>query len=190
MQRDYPLLTLANVERYVLTGAVDAVNIAGSQYAASKIQPDAAAITNFWQRFRLLSWKTLMPGLYIGSREIGLTHAGPDRQIVKADADRLVKERVDEPLRTGADHVILWTWKQTFDPDGDGPAERQTWRLADQGAQSNSIVTALGKARRPLRLAVTYNPREQETNIASDVKAIADIAPPTGYPRSSTSGRS
>ncbi|MEV4115980.1 hypothetical protein [Nonomuraea sp. NPDC049695] len=171
MQQAYPLLTLANAEKYVLTGAIDAVNITGSlftsQYATSKIQP-GAAITNLWQRLRLLSWKTRLPGLYIGSRELGLAHAGPDSKVSPADANRLAGDRIDSPLRTGADHVILWTWKQTFNG--------QTWRLADQGARSNNIWNAL-RARKGLRaLSVTYNPREPESSVAGDMKAIADIA--------------
>ncbi|MEU6721181.1 hypothetical protein ABZ897_57850 [Nonomuraea sp. NPDC046802] len=64
--------------------------------------------------------------------------------------------------------MILWTWKQTFNG--------QTWRLADQGARSNNIWNAL-RARKGLRaLSVTYNPREPESSIAGDMKAIADIA--------------
>ncbi|MEU6721183.1 hypothetical protein ABZ897_57860 [Nonomuraea sp. NPDC046802] len=180
MRKAHPLTTLAAVERFVLSGGIDAVNISpglfSKEYEPFKIQP-ATAISNVWLRIRLLSWKTKMPGLFIGSREIGLAHADETRSN-KGDADevarerdaanKLVNERVDVPLARGVDHVVLWTWKQSF--------SGQTWRLTDSGGGSNAVWDALRTRQNLLRLSVAYNPREPETNVADDVQRIAEVA--------------
>ncbi|WP_219510883.1 hypothetical protein [Nonomuraea ceibae] len=171
MRQAYPLLTLARVESYVLSGAVDAVNITGGlfadKYAEFKITTKAAA-ANLWQRLRLLSWKTRVPGLYIGSREIGLAHTGATSAITATSANRLIQDRIDAPLRTGADHIVLWTLRQTFNG--------QTWRLTDAGLQRNPIWNALRTRNATRALSITYNPREPESNVGDDIKVIADIA--------------
>ncbi|GAA1624476.1 hypothetical protein GCM10009733_021440 [Nonomuraea maheshkhaliensis] len=187
MRKAYPQASLTAVERYVLSGDIDAVNVSavfGNQYESFKIQP-AAVINNVWLRLRQLSWETRMPGLDVGSREIGLAHSGDTRPRPvscptadpKADecdakaAAQLVRERVDVPLRRGAKWVVLWTWEQTFD--------NQTWRLADRrqdtnGGHTNEVWKALRS--RSLRVNITYNPSEPGAAVAEDVRTIAEVA--------------
>ncbi|MFI7643418.1 hypothetical protein [Nonomuraea sp. NPDC049400] len=182
MRKAHPLLTRAVVERFVLSGDIDAVNVSpvpfGKEYEPFKIQP-ADAINNVWTQLRLLAWKTKMPGLFIGSREIGLAHDGETSPLKTAencreseqpciDAKKLVRERVDTPLDRGADHIVLWTWKQSFNG--------QTWRLTDSGGRSNAVWDALRTRRNLLRVSVAYNPREPETNVADDVQRIGEVA--------------
>jgi hypothetical protein len=187
MRTAYPQASLTAVERYVLSGDIDAVNVSavfGNQYQSFKIQP-AAVINNVWLRLRQLSWETRMPGLDVGSREIGLAHSGDTRprpascptadpKAAECDAKaaaQLVRERVDVPLRLGAKWVVLWTWEQTFD--------NQTWRLADRrpganGGHANEVWKALRS--RSLRVNITYNPSEPGAAVAADVRTIAEVA--------------
>ncbi|MEV1176623.1 hypothetical protein [Nonomuraea sp. NPDC049784] len=177
MQTAHPQATVETVQRYVTSGNIDALNITAglftAEYAKFGIQP-ADAIKNTWLRIRTdpnLRWKNAMPGLFLGSRDIGLAHEGNTSPLTAAAANKLVHERVDAPLRSGADHVILWTWRQKFKGD-DG--REQTWRLADVEGQANAICNALRARQRMLSIA--YDPRDSETGIAGDIATIAKIA--------------
>ncbi|GII95713.1 hypothetical protein [Sinosporangium siamense] len=171
MRAKYPLLTLANVEQYVLTGAVDAVNVSGglftSLYQQWKITPDRATRAH-WMGLRTRNWATRVPGLYIGAREIGLAHAGASSKLTADSAEASVKARVDLPLRNGVQHVVLWTWRQTWD--------NNTWRLMNEGIERNAVWNSL-RARKALRsVGISFNPAEVERSVADDLKAIADVA--------------
>ncbi|SDI05788.1 hypothetical protein SAMN05421505_13223 [Sinosporangium album] len=171
MRTKYPLLTLANVEQYVLTGAVDAVNVSGglftSLYQQWKISADRATKAH-WIGLRTRNWATRVPGLYIGAREIGLAHAGNTSKVGRDAAEAAVKAKVDLPLRNGVQHVVLWTWRQTWDGN--------TWRLMNGGIERNAVWNSL-RARKALRaVGVSFNPGEVENGIADDLKAIADVA--------------
>lgn len=171
MRSAYPLLTAAQVEQYVLTGAVDAVNISSglflNDYAKFKITP-AAAARNLWLQVRLRAWKTRLPGLFLGAREIGLAHAQETDPRTASSAATLIRDRVEAVLSSGADHVVLWTWRQTFDG--------RTWRLTNAGGRDNALWSAL-RTRQGLRaISVTYNPAEPEADIPLDIKKIAEVA--------------
>ncbi|WP_188197520.1 hypothetical protein [Nonomuraea sp. SYSU D8015] len=186
MRQTHPLLSLANVERYVLTGHIDAVNVSTGiptkQYTDRyKIQPSAVT-NNLWSALRQRRWENKFPGLFIGAREIGLAHSGSSSTVTTVQAAKLVNELVDIPLRGGdeqgddtdrllpvtAKHIVLWTWRQSF--------AGQTWRLTDSGGQPNAIWEELRKRQNLIALSVAYNPREPETSIQDDIRAISAIA--------------
>ncbi|GGS84370.1 hypothetical protein GCM10010156_48720 [Planobispora rosea] len=174
MRTNHPLLTLAEVEQYVLTGAVDAVTVVTPRfnpflavYKQTGISPDKV-LQQRWMALRIRSWDSRVPGLYIGARELGLAHPDNRPALTGADAENAVKARLDGPLRLGVGHVVLWTWKQNWS----GTA----WRLNDAGLRSNSVWDAL-KARKALRrTGITFNPREVEVGIAEDLREIAQVA--------------
>ncbi|WP_329430950.1 hypothetical protein OG339_48210 (plasmid) [Streptosporangium sp. NBC_01495] len=178
MRTGYPLLTLAEVETYVLTGNVDAVNLSSplvkpfvDVYTKAGISQDRV-LQQQWLALRQRNWDSKVPGLYIGARDIGLAHSGTTSTLTGAVAENAVKARVDQPLKTGVRHVVLWTWRQTWN-DTD-------WRLTNrgdgQGLKSSGVWDAL-RTRKPLeRTSVIFNPREFELSIAEDLKEIATVA--------------
>ncbi|MGP4103308.1 hypothetical protein [Nonomuraea sp. KM90] len=145
-------------------------------------------IGNLWSALGRQGWESKLPGLAIGARETSLAHSGPTNPLTAAEAARLVKERIDIPLRGNndhtrnsgrslpltADHIVLWTWRQTFGG--------QTWRLADAatrdhpGGRPNAMLDALRARHSRTQLSVTYNPHEPETSIPDDIRIISASA--------------
>ncbi|MEU9891168.1 hypothetical protein, partial [Sphaerisporangium sp. NPDC051011] len=162
----YPLITRANVEKYVLTGDVDHVNLSSglfaSEYATWKITPDKA-LRNQWITVRARGWDTRV---HIGAREVGLAHSGASN-LSSAQAEAAAKLRVDLPLQAGVQTVMLWTHKQ----DWDGAV----WRILDQGLKTNSLWKAL-QARKGLgRLAVTFDAGDPEKGVTQDLTKLAEV---------------
>ncbi|MBB2749199.1 UNVERIFIED_ORG: hypothetical protein FHR35_009112 [Microbispora rosea subsp. rosea] len=171
MRRRYPALTLAQVERAVLNGAVDAVNVTSGLWSADYAKwgiNAAAAERNLWLRLKLRTWEVRVPGLYVGARQLALAHAGARSPLSKAAAEDAVRTRVDLPLQRGIHHVVLWTWRQTWNGDA--------WRLADQDVTRNQVWDALRVRKGLKRVGIVYNPREPERGLSDDLKAIADVA--------------
>jgi len=174
MHTNYPLLKLAEVEQYVLNGAVDAVNVATPLfnpfldiYKQSGLSTDRI-LQQQWMALRIRNWDSRVPGLYIGARELGLAHPDGKPALTGADAMNAVKARLDGPLRLGVQHVVLWTWKQQWD----GVA----WRLNDAGLRSNSVWDALRDRKALRRTSIVFNPREIERSVGEDLREIANIA--------------
>ncbi|GGS84353.1 hypothetical protein GCM10010156_48700 [Planobispora rosea] len=170
----YPLLTRANVQQYVLTGAVDAINVASPLfqpfldiYKQAGISPERV-LQQQWMALRILGWNREVPGLDIGARDLGLAHPDNKPALAGADAETAVKARVDGPLRLGAEHVVLWTWKQTWN--------NVAWRLNDAGLRTNGIWEALAKRKDLDFTGIVFNPRETEDSIARDLEEIAKVA--------------
>ncbi|MEU9835592.1 hypothetical protein AB0D67_29000 [Streptosporangium sp. NPDC048047] len=173
LQAKYPLLTLERVEKYVLTGGVDVVNISSGLFATDyqtyKI-PLERALTNQWVRLRMRGWDTRV---LLGAREIGLAHRGDTptkvtREITKA-ADAAAAARVDQPVNTGGVRsVVLWTHRQTWDG--------ATWRLTDAGLAPNPIWNSLTRRKNLGRIAIAFNPHDPEKSIAEDLEVIGQVA--------------
>ncbi|WP_248966063.1 hypothetical protein [Sphaerisporangium perillae] len=166
LRAKYPLITRANVEKYVLTGDVDHVNVSSglfaSEYAKYKITADKA-LRNQWIAVRARGWDTRV---HIGAREVGLAHSGANK-LTAAQAEAAAKLRVDLPLQAGVQTVMLWTHRQ----DWDGA----TWRLLDQGLVTNTMWKAL-QARKGLgRLSVTFDAGDPEKGITQDLTKLAEV---------------
>ncbi|WP_189163230.1 hypothetical protein, partial [Sphaerisporangium melleum] len=162
----YPLITRANVEKYVLTGDVDHVNVSSglfsSEYATYKITPDKA-LRNQWIGVRARGWDTRV---HVGAREVGLAHSGANK-LTAAQAEAAAKLRVDLPLQAGVQTVMLWTHRQEWDG--------ATWRLLDQGLATNTMWKAL-QARKGLgRLSVTFDASDPEKGITQDLNKLAEV---------------
>ncbi|MFD1120427.1 hypothetical protein ACFQ3A_39160, partial [Sphaerisporangium aureirubrum] len=162
----YPLITRANVEKYVLTGDVDHVNVSSglfaSEYSKYKITPDKA-LRNQWIGVRARGWDTRV---HIGAREVGLAHSGANK-LTAAQAEAAAKLRVDLPLQAGVQTVMLWTHRQNWDGT--------TWRLLDQGLASNTMWKALQNRKGLGRLAVTFDASDPEKSITSDLSKLAEV---------------
>ncbi|WP_405144515.1 hypothetical protein OG589_42165 [Sphaerisporangium sp. NBC_01403] len=166
LRTKYPLITRANVEKYVLTGDVDHVNVSSglfaSEYAKYKITPDKA-LRNQWIGVRARGWDTRV---HIGAREVGLAHSGANK-LTAAQAEAAAKLRVDLPLQAGVQTVMLWTHRQSWDG--------ATWRLLDQGLATNTMWKAL-QARKGLgRLSVTFDASDPEKGITQDLTKLAEV---------------
>ncbi|MEV6986492.1 hypothetical protein AB0M95_35260 [Sphaerisporangium sp. NPDC051017] len=166
LRTQYPLITRANVEKYVLTGDVDHVNVTSglfaSEYAKWKITPDKA-LRNQWIAVRARTWDTRV---HIGAREVGLAHSGPAK-LTAQQAEAAAKLRVDLPLQAGVQTIMLWTHRQNWDGT--------TWRLLDEGLKTNTLWKAL-QARKALgRLAVTFNASDPEREITQDLTKLAEV---------------
>ncbi|MEU8271412.1 hypothetical protein AB0B89_30160 [Sphaerisporangium sp. NPDC049002] len=166
LRAKYPLITRANVEKYVLTGDVDHVNVSSglfaSEYAKYKITPDKA-LRNQWVGVRARGWDTRV---HIGAREVGLAHSGANK-LTAAQAEAAAKLRVDLPLQAGVQTVMLWTHRQSWDG--------ATWRLLDQGLTTNTMWKAL-QARKGLgRLSVTFDASDPEKGITQDLTKLAEV---------------
>ncbi|MCW2878061.1 MAG: hypothetical protein JWQ95_2161 [Sphaerisporangium sp.] len=166
LRAKYPLITRANVEKYVLTGDVDHVNVSSglfaSEYAAYKITPDKA-LRNQWIAVRARGWDTRV---HIGAREVGLAHSGANK-LTAAQAEAAAKLRVDLPLQAGVQTVMLWTHRQSWDG--------ATWRILDQGLATNTVWKAL-QARKGLgRLSVTFDASDPEKSTTQDLSKLAEV---------------
>ncbi|GAA1268368.1 hypothetical protein GCM10009677_21070 [Sphaerisporangium rubeum] len=166
LRTKYPLITRANVEKYVLTGDVDHVNVSSglfaSEYSKYKITPDKA-LRNQWIGVRARGWDTRV---HIGAREVGLAHSGANK-LTAAQAEAAAKLRVDLPLQAGVQTVMLWTHRQNWDGT--------TWRLLDQGLANNTMWKAL-QARKGLgRLAVTFDASDPEKSITADLNKLSEV---------------
>ncbi|MET8160336.1 hypothetical protein ABZT47_28590 [Sphaerisporangium sp. NPDC005289] len=166
LRTKYPLITRANVEKYVLTGDVDHVNVSSglfsSEYATYKITPDKA-LRNQWIGVRARGWDTRV---HVGAREVGLAHSGANK-LTAAQAEAAAKLRVDLPLQAGVQTVMLWTHRQEWDG--------ATWRLLDQGLATNTMWKAL-QARKGLgRLSVTFDASDPEEGITQDLTKLAEV---------------
>ncbi|WP_153054433.1 hypothetical protein [Planomonospora sphaerica] len=173
LQAKYPLLTLERVEKYVLTGGVDVVNVSSGLFATDyqtyKI-PLERALTNQWLRLRMRGWDTRV---LLGAREIGLAHRGDApttvTKAVTKTAEAAVAARVDQPVTTGGVRsVVLWTHRQVWDG--------ATWRLTDPGLAPNPVWTSLMRRKNLGRIAITFNPHEPEKSIAEDLAVIGQVA--------------
>ncbi|MFD8564688.1 hypothetical protein ACFV1N_46120 [Streptosporangium canum] len=174
MHASFPLLKLAEVERYVLTGAVDAVNVTTPLfnpfldiYKQAGLSADRV-LQQQWMALRIRSWDSRVPGLYIGARELGLAHPDNKPALTGPAAETAVKARLDGPLRLGVQHVVLWTWRQNWS----GTA----WRLNDAGLRANDVWDALRSRKALRRTSIVFNPRETERSVAEDLREIANIA--------------
>ncbi|MFD8559687.1 hypothetical protein ACFV1N_20600 [Streptosporangium canum] len=169
LRTKYPLLTLAHVESYVLTGAVDVVNVSSGLFSSDYKQwkiPLERALTQQWLRLRARGWDTRV---HLGAREIGLAHRDATSKVSKAAAEAAVTARVDQPLRTGGVRsVVLWTHRQTWDG--------ATWRLTDTGLNPNNVWNALIRRKALGRIAITYNPHEPEKTIDEDLQVLSQVA--------------
>ncbi|MFI7049095.1 hypothetical protein [Streptosporangium sandarakinum] len=173
LQAKYPLLTLERVEKYVLTGGVDVVNISSGLFATDyqtyKI-PLERALTNQWVRLRMRGWDTRV---LLGAREIGLAHRGDTptkgtKETTKA-AEAAVAARVDQPVNTGGVRsVVLWTHRQTWDG--------ATWRLTDAGLAPNPVWNSLTRRKNLGRIAIAFNPHDPEKSITEDLEVIGQVA--------------
>ncbi|WP_214414937.1 hypothetical protein [Sphaerisporangium fuscum] len=166
LRAKYPLITRANVEKYVLTGDVDHVNVSSglfaSEYAAYKITPDKA-LRNQWIGVRARGWDTRV---HIGAREVGLAHSGADK-LTAEQAEAAAKLRVDLPLQAGVQTVMLWTHRQNWDG--------ATWRILDEGLKTNTLWKAL-QARKGLgRMAVTFDASDPEVGVTQDLNKLAEV---------------
>jgi hypothetical protein len=166
LRTKYPLITRSNVEKYVLTGDVDHVNISSglfaSEYAQFKITSDKA-LRNQWIAIRARGWDTRV---HIGAREVGLAHSGANK-LTAAQAEAAAKLRVDLPLQAGVQTVMLWTHRQNWDGT--------TWRILDQGLATNTVWKAL-QARKGLgRLSVTFDASDPEKGITQDLSKLAEV---------------
>ncbi|WP_431921548.1 hypothetical protein [Nonomuraea jabiensis] len=189
MRRDHPLITLANVEKYVLNGRIDAVNVSTGiptkDYTDRYKIQTSTVINNVWTTIRRRGWKSKNPDLYIGAREIALAHSQARNRLTPDQAASLLKEFIDTPLGGGepgttnrmlpaaVDHVVLWTWRQQFiGRDG----RKRIWRLTDAGGKTNAIWAALSKRKELRPVGIAYNPREFESSVPDDVADIAEVA--------------
>ncbi|MDH2427078.1 hypothetical protein [Sphaerisporangium sp. TRM90804] len=166
LRTKYPLISRANVEKYVLTGDVDHVNVSSglfaSEYAKWKITPDKA-LRNQWIAVRARGWDTRV---HIGAREVGLSQSGATK-LTAAQAEAAAKLRVDLPLQAGVQTVTLWTHRQSWDG--------ATWRILDPGLAPNTMWKAL-QARKGLnRLSVTFDASDPERSITQDLNKLSEV---------------
>ncbi|MFC4530330.1 hypothetical protein [Sphaerisporangium dianthi] len=166
LRAKYPLISRANVEKYVLTGDVDHVNVSSglfaSEYAKYKITQDKA-LRNQWIAVRARGWDTRV---HVGAREVGLAHSGQNK-LTAAQAEAAAKLRVDLPLQAGVQTVMLWTHRQEWDG--------ATWRILDQGLTANTMWKAL-QARKGLgRLSVTFDASDPEKGVTQDLTKLAEV---------------
>ncbi|WP_283133877.1 hypothetical protein [Rhizohabitans arisaemae] len=162
----YPALALPNVERYVLTGAVDTVQLSSGiylqEYRAANISPSDAQ-KNLWISVKARGWDTRV---HLGARDVAFGHKNNSPwDAPRAEAETSM--RVDLPIKYGAQTVALWSHRQ----DWDG-----LWRIFNPNLAHNAATSALAKRKGLNRTAVQFDPAQVERNVADDLKAISGIA--------------
>jgi hypothetical protein len=161
-----PGASLAAVDRYVASGAIDVLDLSTGLrdegwYAAQGTTRDAAmraawreAVRRWGSRVRLQARKALAhPGSYT------LTPA-------QAEAD--VRTFVDIPLSEGAAAVDIWTWAQSYRGD--------VVRLTDPGGVDNALTRALEERRKQgAQLWTHMSPSTLQVDLDHDVAAAARL---------------
>ncbi|WP_283139708.1 hypothetical protein [Rhizohabitans arisaemae] len=164
LRAKYPLLTAENAERYLLTGAVDAVTLNSvpfaGEYGAFGLSATQAQF-NQWVTVKSRGWDARV---HVGARDAGLTQDGSEGwDTTRAEAE--ARFRLDLPLQSGAQTVLVSASRQGSDAQvfGDGLTE-------------NEVTKALRARKQLRRTALQIDPAKFERGVAADLQAAASVA--------------
>jgi hypothetical protein len=163
----YPALTLDQIDRYLASGTVDAVDL------STQLLPEATyrswgidrmtAQQAAWREVQRRGWtrKVILHG------RRGLAHPDDYRgDASSAEAD--VQLFVDVPLHTGAAAVSIWTWRQIY--------KGQVVRLLDPGLRPNPLWNALLARRRTgAALFTSFSPSSTERGVGGDLDMMSRV---------------
>ena len=163
----YPALTLSDVDGYIGSGLIDAVDLSTdllpeSTYASWGITI-AQAQWAAWREVNILHWSRRVtlherhalahPGTYSGTW---------------ADAQRDADIYAWIPLSQGASGVDVWAWQQ---PEG-----AVTMRLMDPGLRPNALWRMLiGLRRQGVELYTSFSPTWIDRGVPQDLKRLARV---------------
>lgn len=161
----YPQLSMAAVDGYLRSHAVDVVNLStylqtDSTYASWGTKRDAAQHAA-WQEAQRRGWGGLVrlqarkalahPGVYTGT-----------------DTAAMLTTYVEIPRRNGAAAVDIWTWRQQY--------KDEIHRLADPGMEPNELWKGLLQQRAAGAVLFThFSPRSVEVGLGPDLDMIAKV---------------
>jgi hypothetical protein len=163
----YPALTLDQIDRYLDSGTVDAVDL------STQLLPEATyrswgidqltAQQAAWQEVQRRGW----PRKVILHSRRGLAHPDDYRgDASSAEAD--VRLFVDVPLHAGAVAVSIWTWRQLY--------QGQIVRLLDPGLRPNPLWNALLARRRTGAVLFTsFSPSSTERGVGADLDMLSRV---------------
>jgi hypothetical protein len=163
----YPALTLDQIDRYLDSGTVDAVDLSTNllpearyrSWGIDRMTAQRAA----WREVQRRGWSRKV--ILHGRR--GLAH--PDDyhgDTGSAEAD--IELFVDVPLRNGAAAVSIWTWRQLY--------QGQVVRLLDPGLRPNPLWYALLARRRTGAVLLTsFSPSSTERGVGSDLDMVSRV---------------
>jgi hypothetical protein len=163
----YPALTLDQIDRYLDSGTVDAVDL------STQLLPEAdyrswgidrmTAQEAAWREVQRRGWSRKV--VLHGRR--GLAHPDDYRgDAGSAEAD--VKLFVDVPLHTAAAAVSIWTWRQVY--------KGQVVRLLDPGLRPNPLWNSLLARRRTGAVLFTsFSPSSTERGVGADLDMLSRV---------------
>jgi hypothetical protein len=163
----YPALTLDQIDRYIGSGTVDAVDLSTHLLPVSRYRSwgidRMTAQRAAWQEVKRLGWSRKV----IVHARRGLAHPDDYRgDASSAEAD--VKLFVDVPLHTGAAAVSIWTWRQLY--------QGQVVRLLDPGLRPNPLwVALLARRRVGAVLFTSFSPSSTERGVGADLDMISRV---------------
>jgi hypothetical protein len=166
-QAKFPALTLDQIDRYIDSGTVDAVDLSTyllpvSTYRSWGIDRMAAQKAA-WQEVERLGWSRKVT---LHSRR-ALAHPDDYRGDARtAEAD--VEVFVDVPIDAGAAAVSIWTWRQRY--------QGEIVRLLDPGLRTNALWHALLARRRAGAVLLTsFSPSSTERGVGADLDMLSRV---------------
>lgn len=163
----FPALTLDQIDRYIGSGTVDAVDLSTyllpvSTYRSWGIDRMAAQKAA-WQEVQRLGWPRKVA---LHSRR-ALAHPDDYRgDAATAEAD--VEVFVDVPIDAGAKAASIWTWRQRY--------QGEIVRLLDPGLRPNALWHALLARRRAgAVLLTTFSPSSTERGVGADLDMLSRV---------------
>jgi hypothetical protein len=166
-QAKYPALTLDQIDRYLDSGAVDAVDLSTNLLPEAEYRSwgidQMTAQRAAWREVQRRGWSRKV--ILHGRR--GLAHPDDYRgDTSSAEAD--VELFVDVPLHNGAAAVSIWTWRQLY--------QGQVVRLLDPGLRPNPLWNALLARRRTGAVLFTsFSPSSTERGVGADLDMISQV---------------
>jgi hypothetical protein len=163
----YPALSLSNVDTYVRSGDLDAIDLSTDllpettyeSWGITQAQAQRAA----WREVAVLGWFTHVtvrerhalahPGAYTGS---------------DTDVQRDARIFASIPLSEGAAGIDVWAWQQVEDG--------VVMRLMDPGLRSNALWRMLtGLHDRGVELFTSFTPSSVDQGIRPDMAKVAEV---------------
>lgn len=163
----YPALSLSNVNTYVRSGDLDAIDLSTDLLPATTYESwgitQAQAQRAAWREVAILRWSS-----YVTVRERhALAHAGSYTGSA-TDAQRDAHIFASIPLSEGAAGLDVWAWQQVEDG--------VVMRLMDPGLRSNALWRMLtGLHDRGIEMYTSFTPSSIDQGIRPDMAKLARV---------------
>jgi hypothetical protein len=163
----YPALSLSNVNTYVRSGDLDAIDLSTDLLPATTYESwgitQAQAQRAAWREVAILRWSS-----YVTVQERhALAHAGSYTGSA-TDAQRDAHIFASIPLSEGAAGLDVWAWQQVEDG--------VVMRLMDPGLRSNALWRMLtGLHDRGIEMYTSFTPSSVDQGIRPDMAKLARV---------------